>query len=178
MNIDWSKAPEGATRYHPETSKIIEHWLKLVGDEEWIWTSLGKRWMPHLDTVVDGGYYDRPTPEWSGEGLPPAGTVCEWLDRNCKRWLPVEIMFCSSWVVVVRDTKSHPDGPVDLAIELIGEEPEFRPLRTPEQIAAEEREREIEALATDIMDEQHISGRVMAERLHSLGYRKVEGGAA
>jgi len=54
----------------------------------------------------------------------------------------------------------------------------FRPLRTPEQIAAEEREREIEALATDIMGEQHISGRVMAERLHTLGYRKVEGGAA
>lgn len=176
-DIDWSKAPEGATRYHPETIKTIEHWLKIVGGEEWIWTSSGKRWMPHLDVVVDGEYHDRPAPEWSGEGLPPVGAVCEWMDGNCRRWIPVEIVFSSSWVIVVRDTNPNPDGPVDLAIELISEKPEFRPLRTSEQIAAEEREREIEALAADIMSEQHKPWRVIAERLHALGYRKVKGGA-
>ncbi|QLL11748.1 hypothetical protein [Pseudomonas chlororaphis] len=77
---------------------------------------------------------------WSGEGLPPVGTVCEWFERNCSRWAKCEVVFSSSWVMVIRDTSTHPDGPVDTAIDLVATAPDFRPIRTPEQIAAEERE--------------------------------------
>lgn len=188
MSIDWSKAPEGATRYHPETSKVIEHWLKLVGDEEWIWTSVGKRWMPHLAAVEDGQYYERPAP-WSGEGLPPVGIVCEVKSGygETPTFMPCEVIAhfdgetkpCAAYVYTQHD-----------GTRLVGQgtEQAFRPVPTPEQIAAEEREKEVSEMVEQMrsarfaQESTSISPADMAWayawQLHSAGYRKVEGGAA
>ncbi|WP_295487934.1 hypothetical protein [uncultured Pseudomonas sp.] len=175
--VDWSKAPEDATH----SVDVTGHpWRKTDGKNWWAWIAGG--WT-YVVQNPDLSYLPRPV-IWSGEGLPPVGTVCEWLDRNSKRWLLVEIVFASSWVIVVRDTTPHPDGPVDLAIELVGEPPEFRPLRTPEQIAAEEREAVIADIFEVLTGHRNQAAwsnscyRAHADNLYAAGYRKVEGGAA
>lgn len=170
ISIDWSKAPEGATRYHPETSKVIEHWLKMVGDEEWIWTSVGKRWAPSIDTVEDGQYHERPS-AWSGEGLPPIGTVCEWLQGSSHQWERIQILGYHG-----RDTWIQQE---DATSTIVGNIGNLRPLRTPEQIAAEERESAAKQICVDAGSPELTAGQMaIAYRLYDAGYRKVEGGAA
>lgn len=175
-NIDWSKAPkdaEFARHWGDEPGQSGIDFYKKDGYGRLVYLD-GNTWDVALTKPNDPDLIPRPAAPWSGQGLPLIDTTCEWLDPGSDRWIPVKVVFLSYWVIVVRDTNHHPEGSVDLAFDLTGDLPQFRPLRTPEQIAAEEREREIEAMATDIMGEQHISGRVMAERLHSLGYRKVD----
>lgn len=178
--IDWSKAPEGATRYHPETSKIIAHWLKMVGDEEWIWTSAGKRWMPHIDPVEGGEYYERPAPTWSGEGLPPVGILCklagesgdlkplhpEWEGREVK----VYAHFTSDRGVNMAAYVSP-----DHMIGGCGISAMFKPIKTPEQIAAEEREKAAKQICVDAGSPELTAGQMaIAYRLYDAGYRKVD----
>ena len=45
MSIDWSKAPEGATHWQPENSRLMAAWIKV---------SQGKYWfrMPYMDNWV------------------------------------------------------------------------------------------------------------------------------
>lgn len=111
---------------------------------------------------------------WSGEGLPPVGMVCEFLDRNTNRWLPVEIVFLSSWVVVVRDTNEHPDGAVDLAFDLNDVHPQFRPARTHEQIAAEERLDRVHAIEGIMLRGQELALTItqIAVAIDDAGYHK------
>jgi len=35
MNIDWSKAPEGTTHFHPMVDGYVPHWVKVKGDKSW-----------------------------------------------------------------------------------------------------------------------------------------------
>jgi len=35
MNIDWSKAPEGTTHFHPNVNGYVEHWVKINGGKSW-----------------------------------------------------------------------------------------------------------------------------------------------
>lgn len=111
-------------------------------------------------------------PAWSGEGLPPAGTVCEWLDPDSGRWLKSVIAFLSSWVIVVRGICPHPDGPVDIAFDLNKIHPKFRPIRTPEQIAAEEREGSIHEMVDHLKRWNTVQD--LCGDLYDAGYRKVE----
>lgn len=175
--IDWSKAPEGATKYYPETQNHVEHWLKKEGDKWLVWTAHGGRWFPHIDPVdpvYEGIYYDKPAPEWSGEGLPPVGAVCEakvldgtgnFVWREC------------------RVIHHHPRHAMSAAVahgneELLGWADYFRPLRTPEQIAAEEREKAAKQICIDAGSPELTRGQMaIAYRLYDHGYRKVEGGA-
>jgi len=74
--IDWSKAPEGATHYGPETECFSEAWFKREG-ENWLsyfgggsWFSMGKSlFESRLESMI-------PRPQ-STQGLPEVGTVCE-----------------------------------------------------------------------------------------------------
>lgn len=92
----------------------------------------GDAWAPMVDnapTYVVG--------EWDGQGLPPVGTTCEvdvagvWISgvalAHC---LPPKEGFAVAQI----------DDGVGIAI---GVEHDFRPIRTPEQIAADERERNV-----------------------------------
>lgn len=70
---------------------------------------------------------------WDGEGLPPVGTVCEaqigasWVECTVLVHHAIEGRPCAVWVT--------PDGKKSG----IWDAPGFRPIRTPEQIAREER---------------------------------------
>ena len=86
--IDWSKAPEGATHYTPRSPDVC--WFRHDG-EGW------RSWIDGRWGVAYGseGFFEslipRPT-QWRGpeDGLPPVGTVCEALRRG--EWVKCTIV--------------------------------------------------------------------------------------
>lgn len=60
-------------------------------------------------------------PAWSGEGLPPAGTVCEVFHGNS--WSECEILYCGKYHVVVKI--GNFEGAYDVGVA------KFRPLTKP-----------------------------------------------
>lgn len=107
------------------------------------------------------------TAEWDGEGLPPVGAKCEAravTNISEFKWIEVNVEFISEKGVFL--TSNELTGG---CIGLPGKHVEFRPIRTPEQIAAQEREQAI----TDLMQTTCIR-RGEAARIYEAGYRKQE----
>ena len=167
--IDWSKAPEGATHYN----RTYFDWYKVGSYEPSFWN--GRAWAPAR--FWDDRKHDciqRPTaPSWSGEGLPPIGVVCEY--RVCDGpWYKCEIRY----------TIKHPAGGViaycphlDHEQALYAPYCQFRPIRTPEQIAAELADQAIKEIAGIIcrdgafdIDDPEVTESAVA--LYDAGYRK------
>ena len=82
--IDWSKAPKDATHAaQPQGGSIC--WYKVVDGGGYFFSySSGNYGFDFWDTG-DGDrplhepLIPRPAKAWNGTGLPPVGTVCEWL---------------------------------------------------------------------------------------------------
>lgn len=117
---------------------------------------------------------------WNGEGLPPVGTMCEYNNLEPHpvstdlKWSPVHI--------VAHDTQG---GEVFAVFSSLSgyhgnKRPEcFRPIRTPEQIEAEERRCEIATLVQHICadgafdcDDPEVPE--VAAKIYDAGYRKQE----
>jgi hypothetical protein len=87
-------------------------------------------------------------PAWDGEGLPSTGTICEF-KANILGWVEVTITAVTELSIVFTRPSFQNGRPLveerlpHKAVE------RFRPIRTPEQIAAEERARGIEAILND-----------------------------
>ncbi|HRN97579.1 MAG TPA: hypothetical protein PLZ58_03995 [Candidatus Saccharibacteria bacterium] len=161
--VDWGKAPEGATHYN---EYCICPWLKetpasYFAEDKGVWF----RYSP------DPSYYEnhfnnavkRPR-EWDGEGVPPIGTVCEYKCPEAKEWKKCEIVahyFENAVAVDVSDCTA-----VCLLLGL------FRPIKTPEQIAAEERLHAIDYM-NDLLLGWGVEKRMLAV-LYDAGYRKTE----
>lgn len=146
------------------------HQGKSTGDEE----------MSDYFREAFGREPDNSGPAWDGTGLPPVGTACEihgtvWQELHGDEfsWRRVEIIahtnFGGSDVAVGRD--------IECATLGWGIASKFRPIRTPEQIAAEERQKAVDQMLADY---QYTVGpcihglvRSQAERLYDVGYRKI-----
>ncbi|QHJ83097.1 MAG: hypothetical protein [Caudoviricetes sp.] len=106
--------------------------------------------------------------EWNGEGLPPVGTVCE-----CH--LPGELTNNYSWVEA--KVIWH-NGPTECAVVRSTSKlawcDEFRPIRTPEKIAAEEREAAIVEIMSASGLRARDGSREVATAIYDAGYRKFE----
>lgn len=166
MNIDWSKAPEGATHYQLESKYPFRDYSE---DQAKYWNGTSWEWMlaesqtvlAHVDHVP------RPAaPAWNGEGLPPVGTVCELQDATEVRILahtkragaPVAVYQCTDSESIEAYTASF-----------------FRPIRTPEQIAAEEREAYINRMVEVLHARMgHGSPFSVCEALYDEGLRFPE----
>lgn len=178
-DIDWSKAPKWANVVI-RAELGSEFWSPYFGpghptvqDIKTGKTQYASMTGEHCWTLVE----KRPGPVWSGEGLPPVGTVCQLRtvrDPNdaFEGWGKAEILYSSDGAVVWRWQGHTSEFGAEWS------EVEFRPIRTPEQIAAEEREKAIDALCYDIVSHyeapkmsEHYLG--LARALHSAGYRKV-----
>lgn len=70
-------------------------------------------------------------PAWKGEGLPPVGCECEYLDNNGK-WYPVTIKYASDQLVVISVVTKilGVEQGTEIAKDIIIDKPQFRPLRT------------------------------------------------
>ena len=75
LDIDWSKAPEGATQYAAGDGKP---WEKVEGEVLYFWNSLNS-WTPFGEPPKnrDNIFYRPADPQWDGKGLPPVGTICQ-----------------------------------------------------------------------------------------------------
>jgi hypothetical protein len=84
---------------------------------------------------------------WDGTGLPPVGTVCEALNQELSspEWEKCTVLFCGKYRILY-DSES--------CSERVGyiEDTAFRPIRTAEQLAAEEREVVINEMIGKIKD--------------------------
>lgn len=176
MSIDWNTAPEGATHYQPESRGFHAAWFRLQGGkarEMWVVIPGGA-----LEHIIDPTAFDesmqnliaRPAEPatWNGQGLPPVGTNCEY--RSNDGWLQCEVVAHRNNAAVVLNHHYEADfvPPQDL-----------RPLRTPEQIAAEEREKaalEMAALMSGHEDRSKDCFKVLGEILYDAGYRRQEEG--
>ncbi len=103
--------------------------------------------------------------EWNGEGLPPVGTVCEWKEKTGFSWVKATVLFITDSSVVMQ----REDG---FEWQMLTKRTVFRPIRTTEQIAAEERTNNAIAMcqATQGAHDWMEAFRM----LHDAGYRKFE----
>lgn len=86
-------------------------------------------------------------PAWNGEGLPPVGCECEYLDNNGK-WYPVTIKYASDQIIVISCITKILDVEqgTEIAKDIIIDKPQFRQLRTE---AERKRDAAIEAMQSE-----------------------------
>lgn len=168
--VDWSKAPEWATGYG---------FVRPAGDDVWVsddcYTYVDGQQQGRVFSIVHGEGWSldeicvvssRPS-TWNGTGLPPVGCEIEYHSPS-RGWRTGEYIgqFNGQMVVGCRETGVIGYCPAEIV----------RPIRTPEQIAAEEREMVVQQIMRD------STGRGArwichdaAAALYDAGYRKVEG---
>jgi hypothetical protein len=171
--IDWSKAPEGATHAGRARNGLI-CWYKIFETGDYFfyyedpgcdfegWDSGDGSGPCHLPLIP------RPCTAWNGQGLPPVGTVCEiqqefWSDAN---WQKVTIKYASTEYFITEDGAGEQHWHARSV--------QFRPIRTPEQVAAYEREAAVQVIA-DIISPGDCVGSLDVERayrVYDAGYRK------
>lgn len=173
-DIDWSAAPEGATHYLPESEDHYACWCKsaytmIVGVQD--------EWVPDEIESVRHLLVPRPAP-WTGEGLPPVGAMVEirlmgWSIReSAEKFIGVPLRVAASFGMDCGTDMIAVDGGPDLGCEVFRAEMAV-PARTPEQIAAEEREKEVNRMVATAQMLDKGWARKVCESLYDAGYRKV-----
>ena len=109
-------------------------------------------------------------PAWTGEGLPPVGTVCEaMLPSMNHQWAEAVVVW------------HHPEHEGSAVVvhgggRLTGWSSAFRPIRTPEQIAAEERKQAISEMVYGACECDPGDGTttafILCGLIYDAGYRK------
>jgi len=168
-NIDWSKAPEGAEFW------CDEQWFKVVGGEWFTWYPCAHSWAkPAYKSPGNFSWWEsaveRPQPSaWNGQGLPPVGAVCDvkQMARGAEReWFKAKVLYSSPYTVVLDDYQAGEfvSHPCTL---------QFRPIRTPEQKAADEREAAIDDMIDLLGKNRKVQKtRDHAGTLYDAGYRR------
>lgn len=180
MSIDWSTAPEGATHWEPKGTEFGEGWMKKVGNEWSYWLEGSEVWAGvwadcFVSAEREATFEARPQETWNGQGLPPVGTVCEhYGTADDLAWLEVEVIGHGNVdgrnVAFFRYGTGSPRFTVSYSTAN-----NFRPIRTPEQIAAEERRNSILHLANILIDSRgQCNEYSQAEAIFDAGYRRQE----
>ncbi|HHN2094115.1 TPA: hypothetical protein ACRNYL_000490 [Pseudomonas aeruginosa] len=164
MSIDWNTAPDGATHWEPDSYHVFGSWMKKEGYSWFWWEGDVGRWSPSLFISEQrmGTFEARPQESWNGQGLPPIGTVCEYRHMIWPEYRPCEIRYISEESLVAYDDAQEQ---FYRTCDML-----FRPIRTPEQIAAEEREKAIEEMC---FAEETLTVK-QAKALYESGYRRQE----
>lgn len=168
----WTKAPERATHWGPSNGSYDEAWFIMVGGEVRRFMRAKEHEWHVYDREMSADRREqlvaRP-PTWNGTGLPPVGTVCE---VDYEGWTKCEVIahFQQRCGMVAAFTIDQ-IGNGAKTLDAFGTE-HFRPLRTPEQIAEEERENAVAAMHEIYMDGIKNVGGLHA--LYDAGYRKID----
>lgn len=174
IDIDWSKAPEGTT------GAMVAHFdggETRCGDVEFIPSDEPCRsiYKEGPDSWV---YHPAPSAtHWTGEGLPPVGTVCEANNGGASEYFKCVVVgthYKTGMPII--DSVNSTTGNLTHAPDCW----KFRPLRTPEQIAAEERLHNVRSACTDIA--HYLKGDIpgyavvctVIEAMIDAGYRKAK----
>ncbi|MDV2663564.1 hypothetical protein [Pseudomonas aeruginosa] len=170
MSIDWSKAPEGC----------IGAFARIIGNQRTAFFVFSKRPSDYMSREgyegegEDGSYHvfsefwewlDKP---WDGQGLPPVGIECEFsMNTGSISWAKGRVIGHDGvFAVISHNGKYYPRN-----------EHGVRPIRTPEQIAAEARDNATTAWLNKIAREydQHTAAKC-EHILIGAGYRRQEEG--
>lgn len=108
--------------------------------------------------------FTRAHASWCGEGVPPVGFEFEWRYGDSD-WKTGEALYIGPIYIILKT--SH-GGEQHYYVRGM----EFRPIRTPEQIAAEKRDKEINAIAEILTHDGTFYQD--AERLYDAGYRQTD----
>lgn len=136
--------------------------------DDWLDALVDKReWQAAVDALKA-----KEVIEWDGVGLPPDGTICEL--RNVAagtEWATATVVFASRNVVVWEwDGEPAINGLCTAYKHAV----EMRPVRTPEQIAAEEREAEVNRMVATVSMLDKGWARKVCYALYDNNYRKQE----
>lgn len=191
MSIDWSK--EFGATHCDERARCFyklegDTWKLHLGDDEWCKSHSLYNGETKFSELIE---HPKQPQAWSGpeDGLPPVGTVCEFAGgENCADDPFDKDLKEGAKVTIIAHFKS---GGFDIAAFIFrpmnanrgecsveqGMYGCFRPIRTPEQLAAEERERAIDSMVEEIVGyfeypkaaEQYLG---LATRLHDKGFKR------
>lgn len=156
--IDWSRAPEGTTHWDENPSRIGS-FMKLERGKWFFWPvgeTLETRWHAWNREGRNDltGLVPRPI-TWNGEGLPPVGLEVEICDSDEPHEAYAKHIG-EKVKIIAHDVLNGDDEGLPVAVysydcswgkgyhALVAGK--FRPIRTAEQIAAEEREKAIAAI--------------------------------
>lgn len=175
----WKGAPELATHVRIGAFGAVDFYMLSPCTDPapgvYIYDESRKSW---AESKHRGGFgsdfIPRPTtPAWNGpqDGLPPVGTVCEY------RWSSVEWRGATVFAI-----KTKQDGGECALVDLDGNDwswsnhpDQFRPIRTPEQIAEQERELAVERMSLIVGDIETVPTWADALRtLYDAGLRFKE----
>lgn len=180
--IDWSKAPEWAGCVIKSSACGDDlYWCEKWGISGAKRCIFGKEDRPlrawdladitgkHAWVLIEL----RPTQCWSGDGLPPVGTVCEIAPPYRDHGTKVRVLCHDEGDAICRLIEGDEFG--DLRQYMASE---LRPIRTPGQIAADERADTIDQMVQFFMNyygnpkgaEQYL---LICRSLHDAGYRKI-----
>lgn len=175
MKIDWINRPKSATHYDPGSVDRV-CWYRpnhQRGWDYWSESAAGSEWI-HCGCVSNQFHFIEVPAEfaWSEGDTPPAGIDVEVLHSGHEDWTVQHINYIGGpkGIVVFR-------GEVDQEFACPVMSCQFRPLRSTEQIAAEERDIEIQGLADELAGyDDEVSARdrhrEMATYLIDQGYGK------
>ncbi|HCF1664968.1 hypothetical protein I5H11_19360 [Pseudomonas aeruginosa] len=172
MSIDWRKAPEGATHWEPKGTEFGEGWMKKVGNEWSYWLEGSEVWAGvwadcFVSAEREATFEARPQEAWDGQGLPPTGLLVEWKSGLDHEWRRVTVLAYANGDAWLQ--------PEDGDSFIVGNPENFRRIRTPEQIAAEERSKECDRIFFILSSVEREGNRSdMAEALYDAGYRRQE----
>lgn len=174
MNIDWSKAPEGATHFIECTdAKFLQAFFAVESEDRYAMVG-AQTFFRKRDEGRPGWIVTSRPVTWNGEGLPPVGVDAR-LKKECKFTEGTRLdSFPAGTDVYVGGHANF--GGSDLAVIIVKGRhfcgtiiPELlEPSITPDQIAAEEKQREIQ----DILAIVGPYWETCAEALYEAGYRK------
>ena len=180
--IDWDEAPEWADKYGAAGPQSLRVWFNK--DQYVYFDDAGRKPLRFGDTEAFARDRDqftviaeRPSPAWSGDGLPPVGLRCEaaiphtsgpdnersfiWIEGSVIAYYEIK---GKTYAWFAEDDGFYPPNVL-----------EFRPIRTPEQIAADEREQALrEACEIVGCAPGSMYGIEVVNKLIDAGYRKQE----
>ena len=187
MNIEWSKAPEDATHAgNSPYEKGVITWFKGISDPAsrnyFMNEGSMNAWAISSENLSAWDLIERPKKQeaWDGDGLPPVGTVCEVLWNESR----VEYLRTKVFGVNEHGQPIHrfDEGPkkyqyqADVLRTASGTQV-FRPIRTAEQLAEEEKVSAIAEMRDVLMAASDRKSVTLVEclatvALYEAGYRK------
>lgn len=180
--IDWSKAPEGFPLWLEGTNADHQKhsgWYRKAGE---VYQSPdGGQWRSSREGQLFTVHCKPDQAQWNGEGLPPVGTELE-AGFACEEFENWHKGICVA-------SGEDPEGRQEFCVVQFGnklamyttESGRMRPIRTAEQIAADERLHEIRNALTTINSKvlfpnDLVRGNILAAAVEAMidaGYRKV-----
>ena len=174
-NLNW---PEGATHYL-DAGNQHTRFRDLSGENWKFFNALTGQWSQHYfsseELLQRMDLIPRPQPKpWSGpeDGLPPIDSVCEFMwnyKREGSEYVKARVLHNDNGSMIVRILDGEGKGSLkENRGGDCGRHPIFRPIKTPNQIAAELRETAIR----ELMDIAQVDCRVTAARLVDAGFKR------